>query len=54
MAGHEGGLEHHLPQQASCARLGSVSKLGQTDIRRLLIVGAPLGSMLRMRLPGGA
>ena len=26
--------------------------MGQTDIRRLLIVGAPLGSMLRMRLPG--
>jgi len=45
------------PRQRSTGgktRLGSVSKMGQTDILRLLIVGAPLGSMLRMRLPGAA
>ena len=46
-----------VPRQRSTGgktRLGSVSKMGQTDIRRLLVVGAPLGSKLCMRLPGTA
>ena len=46
-----------VPRQHSTGgkqRRGKTSKMGPRDIRRLLITGAPLGSMLCMRLSGNA